>query len=92
MGTEFLNIVYVHFMIQRLYSIVLRTHLIDTKVKSLCLTIKKFYEDIGGTGGIDPPSLTSALDGGKWSASRLCRFTPGEKAPGIHWKEAGWAP
>jgi len=25
--------------------------------------------------------LTSALDGGKWSASHPCRFTPGEKSP-----------
>jgi hypothetical protein len=28
--------------------------------------------------------LTSALVGGKWSASRPCRFTPGERAPGTH--------
>jgi hypothetical protein len=25
--------------------------------------------------------LTSALDGGEWSASRSARFTPGEKSP-----------
>jgi hypothetical protein len=30
-------------------------------------------------------SLTSALDGGEWSASRPGRFTPRERAPGIHW-------
>jgi hypothetical protein len=30
-------------------------------------------------------SLTSALDGGKWSASRPSRFTSRERAPGIHW-------
>jgi hypothetical protein len=35
------------------------------------------------------PILTSALDGGEWSASRLCRFTPGERAPGTHWI-GGW--
>jgi hypothetical protein len=34
-------------------------------------------------------SLTSALDGGEWSASRLGRFTPRERAPGTHWIE-GW--
>jgi hypothetical protein len=28
-------------------------------------------------------SLTSALDGGEWSASRPGRFTPRERAPGI---------
>jgi hypothetical protein len=34
-------------------------------------------------------SLTSALDGGKWSASRPSRFTPKERAPGTHWI-GGW--
>jgi hypothetical protein len=29
--------------------------------------------------------LTSALDGGELSASRLSRFTPRERAPGTHW-------
>jgi len=29
--------------------------------------------------------LTSALDGAEWSASRLCCFTPRERAPGTHW-------
>jgi hypothetical protein len=30
-------------------------------------------------------SLTSALDGGEWSASCPGRFTPKERAPGTHW-------
>jgi hypothetical protein len=29
-------------------------------------------------------SLTAALVGGEWSASRTGRFTPGERAPGTH--------
>jgi hypothetical protein len=33
--------------------------------------------------------LTSALAGGEWSASRPCRFTPGERAPSTHWI-GGW--
>jgi hypothetical protein len=33
-------------------------------------------------------SLTSALDGGEWSASRLGRFTPRERARGTHWIRA----
>jgi hypothetical protein len=33
--------------------------------------------------------LTSALDGGQWSASRLGRFTPKERAPSTHWI-GGW--
>jgi hypothetical protein len=34
-----------------------------------------------GDGGVAPPFLTSSLDG-KWSATRLGCFTPGEGAPG----------
>jgi hypothetical protein len=33
--------------------------------------------------------LTSALVGGEWSASRLCRFILGERASGTHWI-GGW--
>jgi hypothetical protein len=33
--------------------------------------------------------LTSAVVEDEWSASRLCRFTPGERAPGTHWI-GGW--
>jgi hypothetical protein len=42
-----------------------------------------------GSGGIAPPFLASALDGGEWSASLLGRFTPEERAPGAHWL-GGW--
>jgi hypothetical protein len=34
-------------------------------------------------------SLTSALGGGEWSASRPGRFTPRERAPDTHWI-GGW--
>jgi hypothetical protein len=47
------------------------------------------HEDIWSNGGIAPPFLTSALDGGEWSASRPCCFTTGEIAPGTHWVR-GW--
>jgi hypothetical protein len=33
--------------------------------------------------------VTSALAGGKWSASRPGRFNPGERDPGTHWI-GGW--
>jgi hypothetical protein len=33
--------------------------------------------------------LTSALDGGEWSASRTGRFAPRIRAPGTHWI-GGW--
>jgi hypothetical protein len=42
-----------------------------------------------GNGSIAPPFLTSALDGGEWSASRPCRFTHRERAPRTHWI-GGW--
>jgi hypothetical protein len=32
-----------------------------------------------------PLFFTSPLDVGEWSASRLGRFTPGERAPGTLW-------
>jgi hypothetical protein len=42
-----------------------------------------------GSGGIAHTFLTSALDGGEWSASRPGRFTPRERALGTHWM-GGW--
>jgi hypothetical protein len=33
--------------------------------------------------------FTSALAGDEWSASRPCRFSPGERTPGTHWI-GGW--
>jgi hypothetical protein len=38
-----------------------------------------------GNGNTAPPFLTSALDGGEWSASHPCRFTPEERTPSTHW-------
>jgi hypothetical protein len=46
---------------------------------------------VWGSGGIAPPFLTSALNGGEWSASRPCRFTPGERKHGTYWI-GGWGP
>jgi hypothetical protein len=51
--------------------------------------IKKHMKTYWGSGSIAPPFLTSALDGGEWLASCLCRFTPGEGACGTHWI-GGW--
>jgi hypothetical protein len=42
----------------------------------------KMYERVSG--GVAPPFLTSALEGGDWSASHPCCFTPRERAPGTH--------
>jgi hypothetical protein len=39
---------------------------------------------IWGSGGIAPPFLTPALDGGEWSALRPGRFIRGETTPGNH--------
>jgi hypothetical protein len=38
-----------------------------------------------GDGGAAQPFLTSALDGGDWSASRPGGFIPEERARGTHW-------
>jgi hypothetical protein len=48
------------------------------------------HEDVWGSGGIVPQFLTSALDGGEWSASRPNCFTPEKRAPGNHWT-GNWA-
>jgi hypothetical protein len=39
------------------------------------------------SGGIVPPTLTSALDVGEWSASLSGRFTPVESVPVTHYAE-----
>jgi hypothetical protein len=41
------------------------------------------------SGGIQPPFLTSTLDGGEWSTSRHGRFAPRERGPGTH-RIGGW--
>jgi len=38
-----------------------------------------------GSGGWIHTFLTSALDGGEWSASLPGHFIPGMKASGTHW-------
>jgi hypothetical protein len=58
---------------------------LKVKIMSLRLTkhnAMKTYWENGGT------SLTSALEGGDWSASRSDCFTPGKKS-GSHWT-GGW--
>jgi hypothetical protein len=42
-----------------------------------------------GSGGIAPPFLTLALDGGEQSASQPGHFTPRERMPGTNWI-GGW--
>jgi hypothetical protein len=62
----------------------------DSKVKltfSLFLiNLAPHNEDVWVRGGIAPLFLISALDGGEWSASRPCHFTPEETVRGIHWE------
>jgi hypothetical protein len=60
------------------------------KVKlSLCLTKHHAMKEYWEWRYSSTHSLTSALDGGEWSVSRPCCFTPRERAPGTHWI-GGW--
>jgi hypothetical protein len=42
------------------------------------------HDVISGSEHIGPPFVTSALDGGEWSASRSCCLTPRTTVPGTH--------
>jgi hypothetical protein len=55
---------------------------------SLCL-ITHYAMMIWGSGGIAPPFLTQAVDGGELTASRPGRFTSPEIALGTH-RKGGW--
>lgn len=49
-------------------------------------------QGVGRYGGIElrlPVFLTWTTDEDEWLASCFCRFTPGEKALGMHWI-GGW--
>jgi hypothetical protein len=61
------------------------------KVKlSLCFNWAPCHEGLLGEWRyISTHSLTSALDGGEWSASRPGRFTPRERTPSTPWR-GGW--
>jgi hypothetical protein len=65
--------------------------LVKGKVKlSLCFNRAPRHEDVLGEWRCSSThSLTSALDGGEWSASRPGRFTTSERALGTHWI-GGW--
>jgi hypothetical protein len=57
------------------------------KVKlSVCLiNWALLQEEAGMSGGVAPPFLTLALDGGEWTDSHLGRFDPREIALVTHW-------
>jgi hypothetical protein len=63
----------------------------DKKVNlSLCFNWAPRHEGVLGEWRYSSThSLTSALDGGEWSASRPDRFTPKERVPGTH-RIGGW--
>jgi hypothetical protein len=53
---------------------------------SLCLSNSALrHEDVWWSGCVDHVFLTSAIFGGKWSASRPWRFTPIERAADTRW-------
>jgi hypothetical protein len=64
---------------------------LKVKVKlSLCFNWAPWHEGLLGDRRYSSThSMTSALDGGEWLASRHGRFTPRERAPVTHWI-GGW--
>jgi hypothetical protein len=72
-----------------------RTNMLKVKVKvksSLCFLFNWAPRHEGVLGEwrySSTHSLTSALDGGEWLASRSGCFTPKERTPGTHWI-GGW--
>jgi hypothetical protein len=69
------------------YHIKRRTRIGNVKVKlSLCFNRAPRHEGVlGEWRRSSTHSLTSALDGGEWSAPCPCRFTPRERAPATHY-------
>jgi hypothetical protein len=53
------------------------------KGKGKVFTVLKYNEHGWRGGGIAPPFLTTALDGGEWSTSRYDYFISEEKTPVI---------
>jgi hypothetical protein len=55
----------------------------QVKVKSLCFVLTEHHaiKAYWGSGGIAPRIVTSAIDGGEWSASRPGRFISQGKSP-----------
>jgi hypothetical protein len=50
---------------------------VKVKLALYLFTYALRYEDVWGSGSVGPPFLISAIIGCEWSASRPCRFTPG---------------
>jgi hypothetical protein len=50
-----------------------------------CEIFSSIREEVWERWGTTPPFLNSATDGGEWLATPLGPFTPGERAPIIHW-------
>jgi hypothetical protein len=63
-----------------------RLHHQGRKIRERGTSVSRWLQAYPEDGGI---FLTSALVGGQWPASRPCRFTPGERAPGTHFI-GGW--
>jgi hypothetical protein len=65
----------------------LQRKILRRKVKLFLYLINSspLHEDVWRSGGIASP-LTSALDGRYLSATRRCRFTPGERPHGTYWR------
>jgi hypothetical protein len=81
----------ISFSRRTLFHVVMELLRVKVKVKlSLCFNSAPHHEGVLGEWKYSSThSLTSALEGGEWSASRPGRFTPREGTPGTHWI-GGW--
>jgi hypothetical protein len=75
------------------FNVLLQIKVTDSKGKGKVVPVLNSaprHEDVLGEWRYSSThSLTSTLHGGEWSASRPARFTPRERALGIHWI-GGW--
>jgi hypothetical protein len=63
--------------------------LVQVKLSMCFINYAPRHEDVWGSGGIAQKFLTSALDGGQWSAPRPGGFTPEERTLNTH-RIGGW--
>jgi hypothetical protein len=67
------------------FKVMFKLSITKVKVRQSSLCAPSHEDVLGKWRYSSTHSLTSALDGGEWSASHASRFTPRERAPRTHW-------